>query len=229
MATSFLHAAAAKIKADKIGSGSRRGNNCQSDALKLLLVEDDNDYGTTTNTASLLAHSLLMDTAYSIVSKSSTPCRGCSSSNISSSSDYNNNNNENNKGHNTSSVSMTCKCCKVAMLIVGEVPKNAAATTTTKKKRRSGGYGNNIGGRREFPIPCMRMGDVSPSPTTYTHLLHNIQIKYITSLPDAIRYLAYAPSLPDCMQPLDGIFILGLGDLVSRGRGQSIELTHLCK
>jgi len=111
------------------------------------------------------------------------------------------------------------------MLVVGEVPKNAAATTTTTKKRRSGGYGNNVGGRREFPIPCMRMGDVSPSTTTYTHLLHNIQIKYVNSMPDAIRYLAYAPSLPDCMQPLDGIFILGLGDLVSRG--QSIELTHL--
>jgi len=67
-------------------------------------------------------------------------------------------------------------------------------------------------------------GDERWDPT----LLGQIQIKYVTSLAEVIQYLAYATSLPDHLRPLDGIVLLGVGDLLPK-QNINMELTHLRK
>lgn len=251
---SFLRAASAKIIADKICDGQsnsppdgrHRGtmeeapNHAHAGALRLLLVEEENntaDSADITNDCSTvgigisslapLALSLIMDAAYSLVSGSLIPCRGCcEDADIIETNDDDDDANGNFPTRRREQ--QACHCCKVAILVPGEVvqPK--------KKKRRRNN--NNNGSTTKcpgiaFPMSCLRHhtttmkdGKKWEDPT----LLRHIQIKYVNSMTDVKRYLAYAPSLPETMQPLDGIFLLGLGELMSRqDNSHGMEFTQI--
>ena len=72
--------------------------------------------------------------------------------------------------------------------------------------------------------------DIDEKQSDDPNVLVHIQIKYVNTFEDVVRYLAYAPSLPNHMQPLDGIILLGVGELLSRQSNSSnMELTHLCE
>ena len=194
MTTSFLQTASARI-VDKVSTIT----DCP---LRLVLVDNDNE-SHNNNGISHLSNALALDAAYSLVSNSSTPCRGC-----------NNNDNTNDGG--------ACQCCKVAILIFGTDPKQS------KKQGRATNSGMNESSRIEFPMLCTSK-EGNHQHELIPNLLQHIQIKYVTSINEVVKYLAYAPSLPNHLQPLDGIFVLGMGNLLSSGQNISMELTHLCK
>jgi len=198
-ATSFLHTASARI-VDKVSTTS---------PLQLVLVDNDVE-SNNNNGIGHLSHSLALDTAYSLVSNSSTPCRGC-----------------NNSDNNTNNEGGACKCCKVAILMFG-MPKQS------RKQRENNTNYNGITNeysRIEFPMLCTSKegNHTSQQAASIPNLLQHIQIKYVTSITEVVKYLAYAPSLPTHLQPLDGIFVSGMGSLLSSGQNSSMEFTHLCK
>jgi len=195
MSASFLHTASARI-VDTVNNTT----NCDS-PLRLVLVDNDIELHNN-NGIGHLSHSLAMDAAYSLVSNSSTPCRGCNNSDV------------NNEGG-------ACKCCKVAILMFGTEPKQS------KKQRCANGM--NEYSRIEFPMICTTKEGNQQQAALIPNLLQHIQIKYVTSITEVLKYLAYAPSLPNHLQPIDGIFVLGMGNLLSSGQNSSMELTHLCK
>ncbi|ACI64746.1 predicted protein [Thalassiosira pseudonana CCMP1335] len=190
--------------------------------LRMLLIEEVQTI-TEAATNSKLAFSLVMDAAYSVASSSfSMACRGCTTSSGSG------------EHHHTNETapmasSSSCTCCRVAILIPGQVKHS---------KKRKAGNGNDINNtaskvvgsasKIDFPMHCYqeRTNNFSTTNNCNTHnhnnkewdqsILNHIQIKYVNSLKDVIKYLAYASSLPHYLQPLEGIFLLGLGDLLSR-------------
>ena len=197
MSASFLHTASARI-VDTVSTVT------DSSPLRLVLVDNDVELHNN-NGIGHLSHSLTMDAAYTLVSNSSTPCRGC-------------NNSDNDKNDINGRA---CKCCKVAILMFGIEPKQS------KKQRCANG--TNEYSRIEFPMLCTSKEGNQQQAALIPNLLQHIQIKYVTSITDVVKYLAYAPSLPNQLQPLDGIFVLGIGNLLSSGQNSSMELTHLCK
>ncbi|KAL9182802.1 hypothetical protein ACHAXT_004081 [Thalassiosira profunda] len=111
-----------------------------------------------------------------------------------------------------------CRCCRVAILVPGE-PKGGRRKRRRKNAQHSqflgDGEGDEVNG-----IDGQQQWDPS--------VLGHVQIKYVSSLKEVLAYLAYAPSLPDHRQPLEGIFILGAGELLSREATRtSMEFTHL--
>ena len=158
-----------------------------------------------------LAFSLVMDSAYALVASSKLSCRGCTKS-------------------NDDLQSQCCRCCKVALLIPGE-------TNTSRKRRIPSNNASRVvgdAGKMDFPMSC-RPENNSSFINNQSHwdenILNQIHIKYITSISDLNKYLAYAPSLPGPLQPLDGIFLMGLGDLLSKGNGlvEFTGMTNACE
>mmetsp|Transcript_364 Transcript_364/g.791 ORF Transcript_364/g.791 Transcript_364/m.791 type:complete len:399 (-) Transcript_364:97-1293(-) len=248
--TSFLGAASAKIIADKIcddqsnsppdrrhrGTIEEAHNHAHAGALRLLLVEEEKntDSADITNDCSSvgigscssapLALSLIMDAAYSLVSGSLIPCRGC----CEDADMIETNDNDDAIGNfPTTRREQACHCCKVVILVPGEVIK-------PKKKRRRRNNNNNGSTTKcpgiAFPMPCLRHHTTTKDGKKWEDptLLRHIQIKYVNSMTDVKRYLAYAPSLPETMQPLEGIFLLDLGELMSRqGNSHGMEFTQI--
>lgn len=212
---SFLQNASAKIIADKLLN--KQANYPANETLRLLLVEEECE----ANNASCygnenLTRSLAFDFAYSVVSSSPLRCRGCynhSASSIDAIDDLS-------VGCVTTEIPSrrVCSCCKVALLLPGE------PNSTTKKRRRSESK-SNCRGNSKFPTCFVRKG-VDGVERLDPTLLGQIQIKYVTSLAEVIQFLSYATSLPDHLQPLDGIFLLGLSKILTR-QNINMELTHL--
>ena len=152
-----------------------------------------------------ISYSLAMDAAYSLASSSpsSTPqCRGCGFSE-----------------HNS------CRCCKVAMLVTRWNDQNQGQQQQNNRK-------NNNKNETDMPFPlwCYQEGTNSNNDNSRERdqsALNQIQIKYVNSIEDVVRYLIYAPSLPQHLVPLEGIFLLGLGDLISRESSGIMELTNV--
>jgi hypothetical protein len=149
-----------------------------------------------------LSYSLSMDAAYSLASSSSSSpssmqCRGCGFS-------------EQN----------CCRCCRVAMLV----------TNQNQGQQQNDRKNNKTETDMPFPLWCYQEGmndNNDKSRERDQSALNQIQIRYVNSIEDVIKYLAYAPSLPQHLIPLDGIFLLGLGDLISRESAGVMELTNI--
>lgn len=189
-----------------------------AETLRLLLVEEECE--ASNDGSEYLTRSLAMDFAYSVVSSSSFGCRGCYKYSVDSTHDKD----DLSIGNVTSEMQSKgdCKCCKVALLIPGEPSKE-------KKHRRKEGKLNchRFSRNAKFPMCFLRKsvdGDKGWNPT----LLGQIKIKYVTTLTEVIKFLAYATSLPDHLQPLDGIFLIGMGQILPR-QNINMELTHLRK
>lgn len=218
MSMSFLQAVSAKVFADKLPRthvDSPSYEQCDKgtvvEALRLLVVEEENGSSILDGNV-ILARSFAMELAYSLASTSTFGCRGCSdlSGEIT---------NENNRHEATAA----CRCCKVALLLPGELRK------TKKKRRRSANTTNSLGISRKGKSPIFFLrNEIDENEKWDPTLLEQIHIKYVTSLAEVIQFLAYAPSLPDHLQPLDGIFLLGIGELFMR-QNINMELTHLRK
>ncbi len=153
-----------------------------------------------------ISYSLAMDAAYSLVSSSppSMQCRGCGFSE-----------------HNS------CRCCKVAMLVTRWNDQNNRGHQQQQNNRK-----NNNKNETDMPFPllCYQEGTNSKNDNSKERdqlALNQIQIKYVNSIEDVVRYLIYAPSLPQHLVPLEGIFLLGLGDLISRESSGIMELTNV--
>jgi len=148
-----------------------------------------------------LSYSLAMDAAYSLASSSSMQCRGCGFSD-----------------HNS------CRCCKVAMLVTRR--KEIMTNPNQGQQHRK----NNNETATPSPLWCYQEGTNSindKSRERNQSALNQICIRYVNSIEDVIRFLVYAPSLPKHLIPLEGIFLLGLGDLISREHSAGVmELTH---
>ena len=219
---SFLQDACAKFIADKVRrKQSDSVSNEHRLALRLMLVEEECDAPNITPTFEgndNLAQSLAMDFAYSLVSSSPFGCRGCYKRSDNTTDDL------------SAAVGClptdipskgVCKCCKVALLIPGEL------RPTKKKRRRNEGKPNHFKLSRNGKFPMCFVRDGIEGGTRWDPtLLGQIQIKYVTSLADVIGFLAYATSLPDHLQPLDGIFLLGVGEILPK-QNVNMELTHL--
>ena len=203
MTSSFLHASSAKALASN--SHLNQNNLTTGDKffpLRMLLIEEDATHHS--HAASTLqpnlAYSLVMDAAKAIVSSSTLSCRGCTKT-------------------NTDNDTTSCSCCKVALLIPGVTKKSRKRPSQSNNTQQKLTSWRKIG----YPINCqnenhqMKMND---------QLLNQIYIKYIDSLSDLVKYLMYAPSLPRHLQPLDGICVLGLSDLLSR-ENATLGLTEL--
>ena len=194
--TSFLHTASARI-VDTVSTSTTIDS-----PLRFVLVDNDVEL-CNNNGIGHISHSLTLDSAYTLVSNSTTPCRGCNNSD----------NNTNNEG--------ACKCCKVAILMFGMPPKQS------KKQRQANDSGRYESSRIDFPMLCTSKEGNQQQAALIPNLLQHIQIKYVTSITEVVKYLAYAPSLPTHLQPLDGIFVLGMGNLLSSGQNSSMEFTHV--
>ena len=242
MSSSFLHSASAKIISERLRSSSCRKevNNRPSAAYdpgddslrvaaetcRMLLVEDEGGD---------LARSLAMDAARSLASSSSSsssfldadPCRGCRPSGAGDDVD-------------AAGAASGCRCCRVALLVAGGRP---GKTRKGSSKRRRPSYGNgsavtppgNHAGRgAEFPMPCvaarrdgMDDDDLGGMDGGWDPVaLGRISVKYVKTLSDVVKYLAYATSLPDHARPSRGIFLLGAGDCLPR-QNVGMELVHL--
>lgn len=233
MTTSFLHAASAKAVAEKLRGNQAnffadgRGSNENSLlSLRMLLVEEEYLTNNTGEGSGGLARSLVMDAAYSLVSGGSAiPCRGCCEDDVGGSET---NDNEGRRHTPMETSPVACQCCKVALLVPG-VP---GEPKKSKKKRRRNDGGSKFhgdSGKVEFPIWCVQDGMKGDGERGWdSTLLGQIQIKYVNSLEDVVRYLAYCPSLPEHLQPLDGVLLFGMGELLSR-QNNIMELTHLRK
>lgn len=223
---SFLQNASAKIIANRLLNkqvDSPTHGRCEvhslAETLRLLLVEEECE--ASNDGKENLTRSLAMDFAYSVVSSSSLLCRGCYKYSADSAHDKD----DLLMGNVTSDMQSRgdCKCCKVALLIPGKSIK------TKKKRQRRESKPNCHRSSRNTKFPMFFItkegnGDERWDPT----LLGQIQIKYVTTLAEVIKFLAYATSLPDHLQPLDGIFLLGVGQILPR-QNINMELTHLRK
>ncbi|KAL7485799.1 hypothetical protein ACHAW6_011393 [Cyclotella cf. meneghiniana] len=235
--SSFLHAASAKAQ-----QANASFLNDLS-VLRMLLIEEDPGHFPHNDTGSLvnpkLAFSLVMDAARAVVASSNLICRGCHrSSDVVSKNDVG-------KGFDDTNQATEgpggCRCCKVALLIPGETKKSR------KRRKKSNNHESSVSrvvgtpGKMQFPINCKPENNSSLATSllftsTYNgdstewdeKILNQIHIKYVNAPADLIRYLAYAPSLPAHLQPLEGIFVIGLGDLMSRENQTSgiMEMTH---
>ena len=211
--TSFLHVSSAKFSC-LCGYQANDSVDGNTTPLRMMLVEEEPIHCSNAS----LAHSLVMDAAYSLVANSSTPCRGGCNRDLPT-------------GGQGPSSSECCKCCQVALLVPssGELPKKNRKRRLNNDEGGLSKYLRNAG-KMEFPMPCTRADDIDEKQSDDPNVLAHIQIKYVNSLDDVIRYMAYAPSLPNHMQPLDGIILLGVGELLSRQSNSSnMELTHLCE
>jgi hypothetical protein len=186
-----------------------------------------------------LAFSLVMDAASAVVASSNLICRGCHRSSVVESTEDVGKDIGN--ANQTSAELSSCRCCKVALLIPGETKKSRKR----RKKNNHESFASQVvgnAGKMPFPMTCKQETNSSrTSSLLFTsayngdsewdeNILNQIHIKYIKSLSDLIRYLAYAPSLPVHLQPLEGIFVIGLGDLLSREKHLGImEMTHARK
>mmetsp|Transcript_10733 Transcript_10733/g.24499 ORF Transcript_10733/g.24499 Transcript_10733/m.24499 type:complete len:309 (-) Transcript_10733:46-972(-) len=114
--------------------------------------------------------------------------------------------------------------CKVAFLVASMSEKQQPRAS---KKRRTGS-------RFDFPLRCHRCrSDSEVSRQEWDEsVLERIRIKYVDSIQDVVKFLAYAPSLPEALRP-EGICLLGLHRLLpsrkeSGTRGAGImELIHV--
>jgi hypothetical protein len=214
---SFLQNASAKIIAGKLLN--KQANYPATETLRLLLVEEENEVNNASSYGNEnLTRSLAFDFAYSLVSSSPHRCRGCcnhSANSIDAIDDLS-------VGCVTTEIPSrgVCSCCKVALLLPGE-------PNATKTKRRRSESKSNCRGNTKFPTCFVRRG-VDGVKRLDPTLLGQIQIKYVTSLAEVIQFLAYTTSLPDHLQPLDGIFLLGLGNVLTR-QNINMELAHLRK
>ena len=218
--SSFLHASSAKAVTSstrdrEINNGTKVGN---PSCLRLLLVEEEPGHSTHEESPlhPKLAFSLIMESALAVVASSKLTCRGCTKSNDSN--------------------IRSCKCCKVALLIPGETKKSRKRKANRDSNANYNSSVIGTAGKLDFPLMCHPETNSSFTMNNQRtvwdeNLLNQIHIKYVNSLSDLIKYLAYAPSLPDHLQPLDGIFVLGLGDLLSRDSSAPglTEMTHACK
>mmetsp|Transcript_19328 Transcript_19328/g.30235 ORF Transcript_19328/g.30235 Transcript_19328/m.30235 type:complete len:288 (-) Transcript_19328:1103-1966(-) len=170
----------------------------QSPSLQLLLAEDE---------SKTLSYSLAMDAAYSLVSSSpSMKCRGCGFS-------------EQN----------CCRCCKVAMLVTQWKDTTATNQQNLGQEQNNRKKDKNVTDM-PFPLRCYQEGMDSNNDKSRERdqsALDQIQIRYVNSIEDVLRYLIYAPSLPQHLIPMEGIFLLGLGDLISRESARIMELTNI--
>ncbi len=120
----------------------------------------------------------------------------------------------------------SCRCCKVAMLVTRRKEK-----ITTNQNQRQQHCKNNNETDTPCPLWCYQKGTNSNNDKSRERdqsALNQICIRYVNSIEDVIRYLVYAPSLPKHLIPLEGIFLLGLGDLISREHSAGVmELTHV--
>mmetsp|Transcript_13887 Transcript_13887/g.29792 ORF Transcript_13887/g.29792 Transcript_13887/m.29792 type:complete len:413 (+) Transcript_13887:96-1334(+) len=172
-----------------------------------------------------LALSLAMDAARAAVSSSSIPCRGCGSL-------------ENQRGCKNRMTALkssggngesksSCQCCKVSFLIPSlDFPRGTNNSSKSRRKRKR----RRAPAILQFPMNCLHQGEDEPGEVFGNssgntnqrkwdiQLLNNVHIQYVQSIEEVIRYLMYAPSLPKQLQPLDGIFLLGIGKLCSHGR-----------
>lgn len=152
-----------------------------------------------------LSYSLAMEAAYSLASSSaSMNCRGCGFSE-----------------HNS------CRCCKVAMLVTRRKDTTSNQYQGQEQTNRKNNKNEND---MLFPLWCYQEGTNSNGDLSRERdhsALDQIQIKYVNSIEDVVRYLIYAPSLPQHLIPMEGIFILGLGDLISRESAGIMELTNI--
>ena len=148
------------------------------------------------------SYSLAMDTAYSLASapSSSMQCRGCGFFEQNS-----------------------CRCCSIAMLVT----RSKQVMINQNLGQHQSKPQNSSRADVPFPLTCHEEGE--ERNTMDQSALDRIQIRYVNSIQDVIRYLVYAPSLPKHLIPDRGIFILGLGDLISREQhsGSMMELTHV--
>lgn len=216
MASSFLQASSAKALANDNLNGRRDLTRIDDlRGLRMLLIEEEMaDTARDVADSSArpkLAFSLIMDTAYALVASSKLSCRGCAKT-------------------NDNAPSQCCRCCKVALLMPGETKASRKRRKQSKTESRVVG----AAGKMDFPMSC-RPEHKEPSTKNQSHwdekMLNQIHIKYVSTLSDLNKYLAYVPSLPESMQPLDGIFVIGLGDLLPRGN-RAVEftgLTNTCK
>lgn len=152
-----------------------------------------------------LSYSLAMDAAYSLASSSSTNCRGCGFSE-----------------HNS------CRCCKVAMLVTRW--KKDTTANQNQGQEQTNRKNNKNETDMPFPLWCYQEGTNSNNDKSRERdqsALDQIQIKYVNSIEDVLRYLIYSPSLPQHLIPMEGIFLLGLGDLISRESAGIMELTNI--
>jgi hypothetical protein len=226
MVSSLLHTACAKAQQ------SNTTSSISLEGLRLLLVEEESsfahdDTGLLSNSPQL-AFSLAMDAALSVVASSNLDCRGCTKQNKSV------DNSERGTG-----AQMSCRCCKIALLIPGETKQSRKRRTQSNNNDKySSSRVVGVAGKLEFPMHCKQESNLSQtlpfvdnnadSQQWDQNVLNQIHIKYVNSLSDLIRYLAYAPSLPEHLQPLDGVFVMGLGELLSReiNTAGSTEMTH---
>ncbi|KAL3802824.1 hypothetical protein HJC23_007601 [Cyclotella cryptica] len=209
--------------------------------LRMLLIEEnqvhcpDNSLGQSLVDSPMLAFSLVMDAARSVAATSSLSCRGCSRPPDVESKDYVSKDisNANQKLVRPSN----CRCCKVALLIPGETKQSRKRRRRSKNDECFASQVVGPVGKMEYPLNCKPENNAtSLFSSTFNggaaqwedSILNQIHIKYVNSLADLIGYLAYAPSLPTRLQPLGGIFVIGLGDLLSRENQTSgiMEMTH---
>ena len=114
--------------------------------------------------------------------------------------------------------------CKVAFL-VASISENQKPRASQKRR---------AGGRFDFPLRCHRCRNVSEvcRRDWDESVLERICIKYVDKIQDVVKFLAYAPSLPEALRP-DAICLLGLHRLLpsrvesgTRGAGV-MELIHV--
>lgn len=117
--------------------------------------------------------------------------------------------------------------CKVAFLVASASEMRQQQQPRASKKRRAG--------RFDFPLRCHRRcrSDSEVCRRDWDEsVLGRIQIKYVDSIQDVVKFLAYAPSLPEALRP-EGICLLGLHRLLSSrketgSRGVDVmELIHV--
>jgi hypothetical protein len=210
MRSSFLHVSSEKALVNsspnlRKDAGQKTGT---TSGLRMLLIEEEPGHSTHEDSAlhPKLAFSLAMDAALAAVASSKMSCRGC-----------------------TSDKGSSCRCCKVALLIPGETKKSRKR----RMKSNSTNYNSTMigtAGKIDFPLKCHQENKSNNHDKMDDKLLNHIHIKYVNSLSDLIKYLVYVPSLPNWLQPINGLFVLGLNDLLSRDSASSLtELTHACK
>ena len=240
---SFLHAASAKMISERLRSSRNEENPPSADdpsddslrfaaaTCRMLLVEDEGGGG---GGGGSLARSLAMDAARSLASSSSfpdvDPCRGCRPSGAVVGDDVD------------AAGAAWCRCCRVALLVVGGRPRTTRKGSRKRRRPSSGNESvslppdNHSGRRVEFPMPCVaarRDGidddDVGGMDGGWAAVaLGRISVKYVKTSSDVVKYLAYATSLPDHARPSRGLFLLGAGDCLPR-QNASMELVHLRK
>ena len=111
--------------------------------------------------------------------------------------------------------------CKVAFLVASASEMRQQQPRASKKRRV------------DFPLRCHRCSDSEVCRRDWDEsVLGRIRIKYVDSIQDVVKFLAYAPSLPEALRP-EGICLLGLHRLLpsrkeTGSRGSDVmELIHV--